>query len=129
MADYPSFSEPPPGIPVEIPNSSTAVISLVAGILGLTFLPIIGSIVALITGSMANKEIAQSAGTLGGEGMARVGVILGWIGIGLAVLGACITGVVIIIPLCLLALGLGAESFSSLLPSVVSFLSSGIVLI
>lgn len=129
MAEYPSFSEPPPGIPAEIPNSSTAVISLVAGILGLTFLPIIGSIVALITGSMAKNEIAQSAGTVGGEGMAQVGVILGWIGVGLTVLGVCITGAFILVPLCLLALGLGVDAWSGLLSMVVSFLISGIVLI
>jgi hypothetical protein len=122
MADYPSFSEPPSGPSAEVPNSSTAVISLITGILGLTFLPVVGSIVALITGSMAKREIAESAGALGGEGMAQVGVILGWIGIGLTVLGICVAGVFLVVPLCLLTLGLSSESWSALFPFVLSFL-------
>lgn len=122
MTDYPSFKESPPGTPGELPNSTSAVISLVAGILGLTFLPLIGSIVALITGSMAKTEISQSAGTLGGESMARVGIILGWIGIGLAVFGVCIAGVVLVIPLCLVAFGLGSGEWGAVLPIVLTFI-------
>ena len=58
------------------PNSSMAVVSLVAGILGLTFFPFLGAIVAVITGPMAKKEIRESGGTLGGEGIATAGIIL-----------------------------------------------------
>ena len=76
------------------PNSSLAIISLVAGILGLTFFPLLGSIVAIITGMMARKEIRESAGALGGDGMATAGFVMGWIGIGLAALGLCVFGVV-----------------------------------
>jgi hypothetical protein len=122
MSDYPSFSTPPSGPSPEVPNSATAMISLITGILGLTFLPVIGSIVALITGSMAKKEILESNGTLGGEGMAQVGVILGWIGIGLAVLGICVAGVFLVVPLCLLVFGLRTESWSALFPLVLSLL-------
>jgi hypothetical protein len=122
MADYPSFSEPRSGQSLEVPNSSTAMISLITGILGLTFLPVIGSIVALITGSMAKKEIAESSGTLGGEGMAQVGVILGWIGIGLTIFGVCVAGVFLVVPLCLLAFGLSSEHWGILFPFVLSFL-------
>ncbi len=71
------------------PNSSTAILSLVFGILGLSFLPVVGSVVALITGRMAKREIEASAGALGGEGMVKGGVILGWIGVGLFALGVC----------------------------------------
>jgi hypothetical protein len=60
-----------------VPNSNMAVVSLVFGILGLTFLPTLGSIVALITGYLARKEIGQSAGALGGEGLATAGIVLG----------------------------------------------------
>ncbi len=103
-------------------NSSTAVISLIAGILGFTFLPFIGSVIALITGSMAKREIAESRGTLGGEGLAQAGIILGWIGVALAVIGFCITGVIIVLPICLVALGLGAEEWGTFLPILFTFL-------
>ncbi len=62
------------------PNSTMAIVSLVSGILGLTFVPILGSIVALITGFMARNEIKQSNGQVGGGGMATAGLILGGIG-------------------------------------------------
>ena len=75
-----------------VQNSSTAIISLIAGILGLTLLPLIGSIVAIITGMMAKKEIrtAQNNGTLiGGDGMATAGLVLGWVGLVLGAFVCC----------------------------------------
>ncbi|MGB9640965.1 MAG: DUF4190 domain-containing protein [Anaerolineales bacterium] len=101
--------------PYSPPNSSMAIVSLIAGICGLTIFPFIGSIVAVITGSMAKKEILNSRGALGGDGLAKAGIILGWIGIGLGVLGFCIAAVAIIIPFILVALGL-SQSGSSLPP-------------
>jgi len=97
-------------------TNSMAVISLVAGILGLSLVPFVGSIVAVITGPMAKREIAASGGRQSGEGLATAGAILGWVGIGLTVIGLCITGVAVGIPFCL---GLGiwgaANSSTSLL--------------
>lgn len=97
------------------PTSSMAVVSLVAGILGLSLFPFIGSIVALITGNMAKNEIRDSRGALGGEGLAKAGVILGWIGIILGILGICGVILAFLIPILLIALGLAAEG-SSLIP-------------
>ena len=77
----PNYSQTP------TPNSNMALISLIAGILGLTFIPTIGSIVALITGYMARKEINESGGMLGGSGMATGGIILGFIGLALTCCG------------------------------------------
>lgn len=74
-------------------------ISLVTGILGLTLFPFIGSVIALITGSMAKKEIEESAGTLGGEGLATAGIIMGWIGVAIGVIGFCIGGIIILLSL------------------------------
>jgi hypothetical protein len=100
-------------------TSTNATISLIAGILGLTFLPTIGSIVAVITGMSARKEIraAQASGmTMGGEGMATAGLVMGWIGIGLSVLACCILALVFIIfPLVFVPLGIMQDS-SLLLP-------------
>lgn len=59
-------------------TSTLAIISLVAGILGWTLLPLLGSLGAIITGHMARGEIRRSAGTLDGSGFALTGLILGW---------------------------------------------------
>ncbi|WP_182112315.1 MULTISPECIES: DUF4190 domain-containing protein [unclassified Actinotalea] len=66
-------------------NNTMAVMALVAGICGLTALPFIGSIAAVIIGPMAKKEIARTGE--GGASLATWGQILGWVGIGIAVLG------------------------------------------
>jgi hypothetical protein len=81
-------------------NSTTAIISLVAGILGLTVFPFIGSIIAVVLGHMAKGEIARSGGTLGGSGAATFGLVLGYIGLALGVLGICIGGTLFAFGLC-----------------------------
>ncbi len=103
------------------PTSNTAIISLIAGILGLSLFPIIGSIVAVITGQMARREIRESAGTLGGEGLATAGLVLGWVGIGLTVLGLCIGGAFFVIPFCI-AIFAGASGEFSALPLLLALL-------
>jgi hypothetical protein len=97
MAEY---YNAPSGTPYSPPNSTMAIISLVAGVLGLTFIPFLGSIAAVILGSMAKKEIRESNGALGGDGLATVGLVLGWIGIAMGVIGLCIFGSLMAIPLC-----------------------------
>ncbi len=104
--------------PRVVPNSSMAILCLVAGILGLTIFPVLGSIVALITGPMAKREIRESGGTLGGESLAQVGIILGWIGVALTVLGVCFFGVIFALPFCLAAFGIAAGEFNSIVPLI-----------
>lgn len=111
-----SYEQPYPQQPVDRPSSTMAIVSLVAGITGLTIFPFIGSIVAVITAPMAKKEIQQSMGTLGGEGLATAGMVTGWIGIALGVIGCCITFFAVLLPMILVALGISAEEFNSLLP-------------
>jgi hypothetical protein len=83
---------PPSPQPVPQQNSTTALLSLIAGIAGLTIFPGIGSIIAVILGHMAKGEIARSGGTLGGGGAATWGLVLGYIGVAGIVLGVCIAG-------------------------------------
>ncbi|MCV2393065.1 DUF4190 domain-containing protein [Actinotalea sp. M2MS4P-6] len=66
-------------------TNSLAIVSLIASISNFVILPLIGAIVGVITGSMARKQIAQTGEE--GEGMAKAGVIIGWIGIAFAVVG------------------------------------------
>ena len=93
-------------------NSSLAVLSLVCGVLGLTLLPLIGSVVAVITAPMAKREIEESGGTLTGAEMANIGQILGWIGIALLGIGLCCCFALVIIPV-LASLGIIITSSSS----------------
>ena len=115
-----SSQEQPGSVPQAVPNSGTAIVSLIFGILGLTFFPLIGSIVALITGYSAINEIKESMGTLGGDGMATAGIITGWVGLGLAIIGCCVFGFIFTIPACLIPFGIFSEGLWSLLPVIIS---------
>ena len=59
-------------------TSTTAIISLVSGILGWTALPFIGAIVAIVTGHVARAEIRRNPQTLQGDGLAVAGLVLGY---------------------------------------------------
>lgn len=104
------------------PNSSLSLISVIAGILGLTLFPFAGSVVALITGYMARKEIQESLGTIGGEGLVNAGLLLGWIGVGLTVLGLCLAGAFFGITLCLIPLGIISQSSGWILPGLLALI-------
>jgi hypothetical protein len=106
--------------PAVVPTSNMAIVSLAAGVLGLTLVPFIGSIVAVITGPMARNEIKESKGTLEGDGLALAGLILGWVGIGLTAFALCMGGLFIILPFCVGLLAIGTEGFSALLPLLIA---------
>ncbi|ALN81558.1 DUF4190 domain-containing protein [Lysobacter antibioticus] len=55
-----------------------AIISLIAGILGWTLLPLVGSLGAIITGHMARGQIRREPDRYDGNGLAIGGLILGW---------------------------------------------------
>lgn len=79
-----SAAPPPPGAaraaystqPTK--TNGLAVASLVLGIVWLWF---IGSILALVFGYIARKQIDESNGSQTGRGMAVAGIVLGWIGL------------------------------------------------
>lgn len=66
-------------------TSPMAIISLVSGILGWTLLPLLGSIVAVVTGHLARGEIRRAPDRLEGDGMALAGLILGYAAFAMAV--------------------------------------------
>jgi hypothetical protein len=72
-----------------LPTSTLAIVSLIAGIMGFMGIPVIGSIVAIWTGYAARKETRSVPPRASGDGMATAGIIMGWIQIGLAVVGIC----------------------------------------
>jgi hypothetical protein len=67
-------------------TSSLAIVSLVSGILGWTLLPLVASLVAIVTGHMARAEIRRNPDTLDGDGFAVAGLVLGWASVVLAAL-------------------------------------------
>ena len=72
-----------------LPTSTSAIVSLIAGILGFAGFPIIGSIVAILMGYAARKETRSTPPKAAGDGMATAGIIMGWIQIFLAIVGIC----------------------------------------
>ena len=89
-----------PNQSVGLPTSTLAIISLIAGLLGFTMFPFIGSIVAIITGMMAQKETRAIPPQASGDGLALAGIIMGWIGVGLGVCSVCLViAVFIILPI------------------------------
>jgi len=99
----PEVPVPPPPPPVvdystSVQTSGMAIASLVMGIAGWTLLPLVGSILAIVFGYAARREIRQRPDELTGEGMAVAGLVLGWIMVGLSVVGLCLGA----IALCLL---------------------------
>jgi hypothetical protein len=73
----------------EAETSVMAVGSVVAGILGLSLLPTIGSVIALGLGYAARSDV-RSKEAVKGERFATVGIVLGWIGVGVAIVGVCL---------------------------------------
>lgn len=59
-----------------------AIASMVLGILWIYW---VGSILAIIFGYVAQRQIAESNGTRRGGGMAMAGLVLGWIGVSVLV--------------------------------------------
>ena len=86
-----------PGGPVRVETSGKATASLVLGIAGLIVCPLVCSVLAIVFGAQARNEIDRSGGRLAGRGTAQAGVVLGWIGVALCILGLVIFGILVAI--------------------------------
>ncbi|RMH93025.1 DUF4190 domain-containing protein [Lysobacter pythonis] len=87
----------PPQSPTPIrQNNPLAIVSLVSGILAWVLLPFIGSIVAVVTGYMARKEIRLAPERYDGDAMALIGLLLGWLQIVLTVIGVLFVIVIVL---------------------------------
>ena len=79
-----------PPIPVALPRtSSLATAALVCGILSFFCGGCILGAVAIFLGHSGLREIRDSGGHVAGDGLAKAGLILGWINVGLTMLGVC----------------------------------------
>jgi hypothetical protein len=79
------------------PTNGSAVAALVLGIVGLTGFPFIPSILALVFGYRARSEITRAAGTQSGLGLAKAGIVLGWIGVVFVLLGILLLAAVFVV--------------------------------
>lgn len=76
---------PPAGYGAVYPKNNLAVWSLVLGILTFVLCGVFSAVAAVIVGYKARKAVA--AGEANNGGMATAGIILGWVGIALSILG------------------------------------------
>jgi Domain of unknown function (DUF4190) len=75
MPPPPGYGQPPPV------GQATNGLSIASLVLGIVWVLGIGSILAVIFGFVARKQIRQSGGRQGGGGMAIAGIVLGFVGI------------------------------------------------
>ena len=87
-----------PEFPVVTPkkDSGLAIASLVCGIAAWIIVPVVAAIAAVVTGHLAKKEIRESGNTLGGDGMALAGLLMGYIQLGLFVVFLIIVLLVVV---------------------------------
>ena len=78
-----------PGAPLPAAASpkSTNGLAIASMVLGILWVYWVGSILALIFGYVAKGQIDAAGGTQGGRGMAIAGIVLGWVGVGVLLLG------------------------------------------
>jgi hypothetical protein len=95
------------------PTSSLSITSLIMAVLGWTLIPIVGGIIAVITGHMAKKEIRQSDGLLGGDGVATAGLVLGYSNLAI---GLCVCLALILFPTLLATVWTFSDKLFNIVP-------------
>lgn len=77
---------PPPGHVIYAPGPRTNGFAIASLVLGIVWIYWVGSILALVFGYIAKRQIDRSNGAESGRGLAIAGIVLGWIGIGVLAL-------------------------------------------
>lgn len=72
------------GYPMAPKTNTLAIVSIIASVLNFFLIPVLGSIVGVITGHMSLRQIRNTGE--GGAGLAKAGLIVGYIGLALLVL-------------------------------------------
>lgn len=94
-AFYPSSAHATVGVGVQS-TSVMAIVSLLSGIAAWCIIPVIGAIVAVVTGHLAKREIRESGRRTDGEAMATIGLWLGYAQLLLVLLAVFIVAVIIV---------------------------------
>jgi|GEM_PF-687297 len=97
----PGAPAPPPGyypqVPRPAPTDGMAIASLIMGIGGFFFCPLLFGVLAVVFGYIGRGHIRETGGHIQGDSFATAGIILGFIQIGLVVLVALIWAIIAII--------------------------------
>jgi len=96
-----------PSSPKTIHTSETAIASLICALLGWSVLPVLGAVLAVILGHAAQSDIRDSDGTVGGDGLAALGLALGYANLGLAALAIIVVTVLALLGIAIPILSLG----------------------
>ncbi len=73
-------------VSLRVNYNGLSMLSLISGILGFCFLPLAGSVAAVVSGNMALNYYHANPEPGNNHNLAQVGVILGWAGIGLGII-------------------------------------------
>ena len=84
MEQPPAPAPLPSPYPVAGRTNTMAVISLASGIASWVVFPLVGGVVAVITGHLAKRQIRQTGEQ--GDGLATIGLILGYVHLAVAAL-------------------------------------------
>jgi hypothetical protein len=76
--------------PYPVAQRSTNGFAVASMVLGILWIYWIGSILAVVFGYIAKRQIDDSNGWQTGRGMAMAGIVLGWVGIGVIVIGLAV---------------------------------------
>ncbi|MGE0787437.1 MAG: DUF4190 domain-containing protein [Sandaracinaceae bacterium] len=91
----PAFGQPPSAaataVPTSRPTNQMAIVSVIAGAVGWVGVPLVASIVAIITGHMARQQIRQSGEE--GDTLAIAGLVLGYAHIAML----CLVGAALVV--------------------------------
>jgi Domain of unknown function (DUF4190) len=96
---YGASSSPPPygqaatgyGQPYSSKTNTLAIVSLVTSIAGIVILPFLGSLAGVICGHISLSQIKRTGEQ--GRGMALAGLIVGYVGLALAIVGLILLAV------------------------------------
>ncbi len=92
VADLPGAR--PPGPPGPRGTNALAITSLICGIAQFAGFWLLGTIPAVVCGHIARRQIRQTGEE--GDGMAKAGLILGWVGVALTVIFAVVITIVVL---------------------------------
>jgi hypothetical protein len=117
----PGQGVPPPGYQAPgyvrpLPTDGMAVASLIMGVVSFVFCPLLAAALAIIFGYVAKGNIRNSGGTLGGDGMATFGIVLGFINL-------AVTALVIIIVIIAVVAGTHTNGWSMISPALLPILA------
>lgn len=85
---------PPPHPPAGfVPHQGTNGLAIASLVLSLLWCYWVGSLLAVVLGHVALRQIKRSGGAMGGKGLAVAGVVLGWLGVAVGMAAAVLVAV------------------------------------